>query len=167
MTEIKKVDFDGDLKVGQDAEKRFAKILEQTETLLEPVEFAVWEFPYRDIKIVTPEWVKTYEVKSDRLAPETWNFVIEYMSASWKPSWICVSTADYWVYNVMWEWWIADRPSLIMKLFEIVKPKTKWWDRWKTSMRKISCKKLPYLFTKLEVNEQRGEEADESTGEAG
>ena len=41
MDNNKKVDFDGDLEVGQDAERRFAKILEQTEELLEPVEFAV------------------------------------------------------------------------------------------------------------------------------
>lgn len=163
----KKVDFKGDLEMWQSVEKKFAEYLEQTEELLKPIEIAEGKFPYRDIRITTPSWVKTYEVKGDRRAPETWNFVIEYKSASWKPSWICISTADYRVYNVMWERWIADRPTLIMKLFEMVKPKTKWWDWNKTSMRKISCEKLPHLFTKINTDGQRGKETAEGTGKAG
>lgn len=78
-------------------------------------------FPDWDIKMTYEnDWkIKeaTYEVKSDRLSEQTWNFCIEYYNTKkgW-PSGITTSKADYYVYYADGKWWIAKRPELLVKL---------------------------------------------------
>lgn len=148
--------FTNDLAIGRKAEKEFAKLLIDIEKVIS-LEFSQWKFPYRDIKIITPDWEKTYEVKSDTKAQDTGNFVIE-SRFKWSPSWIFTSKADYIVYYVKWEWWVAERWALILKLIDIEKEEVKGWDWRQSTMWKIKCTELPNLFSKIKTNGQGGEE---------
>lgn len=149
--------FTNDLAIGRKAEKEFAKVLLDTKQIIS-LEFAQGKFKDWDIKTnEIPEWEVTYEIKSDTMAEDTGNYVIEYMF-KWKPSWIYTSKADYIVYYVKWEWWIAERGALILGLMNTEKRETKGWDGWNSSLRVISCDKLPDLFNKIKTNGQGGEE---------
>ena len=149
--------FAKDLSDWVKAQIEFAKILLDIEKVTS-IEFAQWRFPDWDIKIKTPDWEKAYEVKSDRQAEQTGNYVVEY-SYKWNPSWIFTSKADYIVYYVKWEWWVAERGKLILWLMETEKRSTKWGDGWASSLWVLSCDTLPNLFNKIE-NGQTWEEND-------
>lgn len=115
-----------------------------------------------DIKIVTLEWKEwkeiKYEVKADRMAHITHNFVIETMCRG-KISWIYTSEADYIVYHILWKWRIQKREELIKRIDKLEeKELVMWWDEdseWNktTQMWKIKCKYLPDLFTRVDVND--------------
>lgn len=137
-----------DLAVGHNAEKEFAKVLLDKENII-ALEFAQWKNKDYDIKIITPEWEKTYEIKFDTKAPDTGNFVIETRCSD-KASGIYTSKADYIVYNVKWEWWMQERGELILRLIDTEKRITKWGDWFRAEMYVIKCEQLPNLFTKLE-----------------
>lgn len=144
--------FISDLKVWEDAQIEFAKLLlDNTEEFrVVSLEFAQGKFKDWDIKIdCIPDWILTYEIKTDTMAPQTGNFVIEY-KYKWSTSWIFTSKADYIVYNVKWERWIQERWELILRLMNTEKRETKGWDGWNSSLRVISCDKLPLLFNKIE-----------------
>lgn len=145
--------FKDDLDYWVEKEREFAELLKKTMDITD-VEFSQWVFKDYDIKITTPEWVKTYEIKSDRRAEETWNFVIEFGSW-WHPSWITTSKADYIVYNIKWEWRSQDREILKQNLEKVKKRKVFWWDNNASEMRLIKCDYLPILFNKVESNEER------------
>lgn len=149
--------FAKDLSDWVRAQIEFAKVLLDTEKVIS-LEFAQWRFPDWDIKILTPDWEKTYEVKSDRQAQDTGNYVIEY-SYKWKPSWIFTSKADYIVYYVKWERRIAERGALILWLINAEKRTTKWWDWWASSLWVLKCETLPDLFSKIKTDGQGGEKA--------
>lgn len=142
--------FVSDLALGQRAEREFAKVLLDTENVIS-LEFSTGKFKYRDIKINTPEWEKTYEIKFDRQAEQTGNYAIEYLY-KWNPSWIFESKADYIVYNIKGERRIAKRWALILGLMDIEKRTTKWWDSWASSLWVLKCETLPTLFNKVEYN---------------
>lgn len=140
--------FVSDLKIWEDAQKEFAKVLLSTRKIIK-LEFAQGKFKDWDIKISTPIWEETYEIKSDTMAPQTGNFVIE-THFKWSPSWIFTSKADYIVYYVRWEWWAQERWELILRLIETEKEKVRGWDWHQSSLWKISCEKLPDLFDRIE-----------------
>ena len=117
--------FVKDLAIWEKAQIEFAKILLETEKIIS-LEFAQWKFSDWDIKIKTPDWEKTYEIKTDTMAESTGNYVIEYMF-KWNPSWIFTSKADYIVYQVKWERRVASRGALILWLINMEKRDTKWW----------------------------------------
>lgn len=142
--------FRSDLAIGEKAQLEFAKVLLNTEKVIK-LEFAQWKFPDWDIKILTPEWEKTYEVKADTMAETTGNYVIEYMF-KWNPSWIFTSKADYIVYQIKWERWMANRWALILWLIDAEKRATKWGDAWASSLWVLKCETLPTLFSKIEIN---------------
>ena len=143
--------FTKDLAIGRSAEKEFAKVLLDTKQIIS-LEFAQGKFKDWDIKIdCVPDWILTYEIKSDTMAEDTGNYVIEYMF-KWKPSWIYTSKADYIVYYIKWEWWIAERGALILWLMNTEKRDTKWWDWRASSLWVLKCETLPNLFNKIEVD---------------
>lgn len=153
--------FASDLKVWEDAQKEFAKVLLDTKKIIS-LEFAQWKNPDWDIKTnEVPEWEVTYEVKSDTMAPDTGNFVIEYRF-KWNPSWIYKSKSDYIVYYVLWERRIQERWELILRLIDTEKRSTKWWDGYYSSLWVISCDKLPDLFNKIEINYGENDEEVEA-----
>lgn len=152
--------FTNDLAIGRKAEKEFAKVLlDNTEEFrVVSLEFAQGKFKDWDIKIdCIPDWILTYEIKSDTMASSTWNFVIEFRGSKWNASWIYTSKADYIVYYVKWEWWIQERGELILRLINTEKEEVKGGDGKLTSMWKIKCTELPNLFSKIETNGQGGE----------
>ena len=140
--------FVNDLKIGEDAQIEFAKVLLTTRKISN-LEIAQGKFKDWDIKITTPTWEETYEIKFDTMAPNTWNFVIE-TRCSWIASGIYSSKADYIVYNVKWEWRIQERWELILRLIDTEKRTTKWWDWYRAEMYVIKCEELPNLFDKVE-----------------
>lgn len=148
--------FVNDLAIGEACQIEFTKVLLDTEKIIK-IEFAQWKFKYRDIKITTPDWEKTYEIKKDLKANDTGNYVIETRS-SWKASGIYTSTADYIVYNVKWERWIQERWELILRLINTEKRVTKWWDWFRSEMYVLKCETLSDLFSKIKTNEQGGED---------
>lgn len=147
--------FTKDLAIGRSAEKEFAKVLlDNTEEFrVVSLEFAQGKFKDWDIKIdCIPDWILTYEIKSDTMADKTGNFVIEFRGSKWNASGIYASKADYIVYYIKWEWRIQERGELILRLINTEKEEVKGGD-WKlTSMRKIKCEELPNLFTKIKIN---------------
>lgn len=140
--------FVDDLAIGEACQIEFAKVLLDTKKIIK-LEIAQWNFKFRDIKITTPEWEETYEIKKDLKAKDTGNYVIE-TRASWKASGIFTSTADYIVYNVKWEWWCQSRWELILKLADVDKRLTRWGDWWRAEMYVLKCDTLPILFNKIE-----------------
>lgn len=159
--------FASDLAIWEEAQKEFAKVLLDSTNDLKVIslEFAQGKFPDWDIKInCVPYWELTYEIKSDTMAPQTGNFVIEYRF-KWKPSWIYKSKSDYIVYYVKWEWRIQERAELMLRLIDTEKRSVKWGDNRNSSLRVISCDKLPDLFTKIKTDGEAWEENTE-TGES-
>lgn len=148
--------FVSDLAIWEACQIEFAKLLLSTEKVI-TLEIAQWKFKLRDIKITTPEWEKTYEIKKDLKAQDTWNYVIE-TRCNWKASGIYTSTADYIVYNVKWEWRIQERWELILRLIDVEKRITKGGDWWRAEMYVLKCDTLPVLFNKIETNGQTWEE---------
>lgn len=144
--------FVSDLAIWEACQIEFAKLLLSTEKVI-TLEIAQWKFKLRDIKITTPEWEKTYEIKKDLKAQDTWNYVIE-TRCNWKASGIYTSTADYIVYNVKWEWRIQERGELILRLMDVEKRITKGGDWWRAEMYVLKCETLPILFNKIEINGQ-------------
>lgn len=141
--------FASSLIVWEKAQKEFAKILLDKEKIIS-LEFAQGKFSDWDIKICTTEWEKTYEIKSDTMAQDTWNYVIE-SRFKWKPSWIFNSKSDYIVYCVKWERWIQERWELILRLMNAEKRETKWGDWWQSTLWILKCETLPILFDKVEA----------------
>lgn len=116
----------------------------------EVIEQAHGRHPDWDIKALRNWKVVTFEVKSDRKSEHSKNFCIEfYNPKSEKPSWICTSKADYYVYYSDMKRWIASRPELICKLilwtFEDIR------DGWNYNSRMIILPKgqLPDYFTEI------------------
>lgn len=155
--------FISDLRVWENAQKEFAKILLDTrESKVVSLEFAQGKFKDWDIKVnYIPEGEVTYEVKTDTMAQDTGNFVVEYRF-KWHPSWIYTSKADYIVYNVLWKWWIQERWELILRLINTEKRETKGWDWRNSSLRVISCEKLPLLFNLFYDGETRPSDSDDT-----
>ena len=139
--------FTNDLKIWEDAQIEFAKVLLSTRKITK-LEFAQWRFKDWDIKISVPTWEETYEIKFDTMAKDTGNFVIE-TRCSGIASGIYRSKADYIVYNIKWEWRIQERWELILRLIDTEKRITKWGDWHRAEMYVISCEELPNLFTKI------------------
>lgn len=150
--------FISDLAIGEACQLEFAKLLLDTEKVV-GLEIAQWKFKIRDVKITTPEWEKTYEIKKDLKAPETGNYVIE-TRCSWKASGIYASKADYIVYNVKNERRCQERGELILRLQNVEKRLTKWGDWFRAEMYVLKCDTLPVLFDKLETNEQAREKTN-------
>lgn len=156
--------FAKDLLVWEEAQKEFAKVLldNTKEFRVISLEFAQWKFKDWDIKIdCVPDWILTYEVKSDTMAKDTGNFVIE-TRFKWNPSWIFTSKADYIVYFIKWEWRVQERWELILRLMDVEKRETKGGDWRQSTLRVISCDKLPDLFTKLEVKNGKEDKRTET-----
>lgn len=143
--------FVNDLKIWEGAQREFAKILLDTKSIIS-IEFARWKFKDWDIKIdCIPDWILTYEVKTDTMADKTWNFVIE-TRFKWEASGIYTSKADYIVYCVKNERYIQKRGELILRLIDTPKRITKWWDWYNSELYVISCDELEKLFTHLNSN---------------
>lgn len=156
--------FYDSLNIGEKAQKDFAKILLDTENVVK-LEFAQGKFPDWDIKITTPKWEKTYEVKIDTISRNTGSFCVEHKYKG-KASWIFASKADYVAYNIADEWWLAERSELVLRLPETERERElNWWDGNYSSLRIFSWDKLPDLFTKVKVNGEAWE-ADAETGES-
>lgn len=88
--------FVRDLAVGKETEKEAAKLLEKH------FEFDSLEFNNDnkyDIKTISGEDSKTFEVKTDLMCGRTGNFAIEYECRG-KPSGIVTTEADYWIYKL-------------------------------------------------------------------
>lgn len=139
--------FAWDLLIWRHAEREFATHLLQCNNLTS-LEFPTGKFKDWDIKATYDNKVITYEIKSDTMAEQTGNFVIE-IRFNWKASWIYTSKADYIVYHIKWERWGQERGELILRLQNIDKRITKWWDWWKSELYVISCENLPKLFDNL------------------
>lgn len=104
------------------------------------------KFEDYDFKVKFKDWTeKSYEVKHDLRAQETWNFVIEH-SNKWEPSWIYISTADYIVYRIIDKWYVEEREKLIERIKKCKKRDVKWWDWRRSWLYVISIKELPNLF---------------------
>ena len=157
--------FVKDLALWKDAEKVFAKYLIDYPNFVS-LEIPTGKFKDYDIKLTTTEKEITYEVKSDTMAPQTWNFVIETRFKD-VPSGIYASKADFIVYNVLGERWIQSRPELILRLIDTEKRITKGWDWWQSELYVISCKELPNLFYPVNVNhnEEWNNEGNDSWSE--
>lgn len=146
--------FASDLKIWENAQREFAKILldNTSEFRIVSIEFAQGKFKDWDIKIdCIPDWILTYEVKTDTMADKTWNFVIE-TRFKWEASGIYASKADYIVYCVKNERYIQKRGELILRLIDTPKRTTKWWDWFNSELYVISCDELDKLFTHLNTN---------------
>jgi len=143
--------FVKDLKVGKEAEKKFAKYLVDYPGFVS-VEIVRGKCKDWDIVLQTKDKVITYEIKTDTLAHKTGNFVIEYRF-KWEASWIYESKADFVVYNILWEWWIQKRSELILRLQDTEKKEVKWGDWRNSDLYVIKVSELPKLFEKLNVNE--------------
>lgn len=154
--------FVSDLKVWEDAQKEFAKVL-MDKTKVIGLEFAQGKFKDWDIKAnIIPEGITTYEVKTDLKASETNNFVIEYRY-KWKASWIFSSKADYIVYYIKWQRRIQDRWELILRLMDTEKRDTKGWDGFFSSLWVISCDNLPNLFNLIENGQTEQSNSDSAS----
>lgn len=140
-----------DLAKWKEAEKIFARYLVDFPWFVS-VEIVDGKFTDYDIKLTTKEKVITYEVKSDTMANQTWNFVIE-TRFKWKPSGIYASKSDYIVYYIKDEWWIQKRWELILRLIDTEKRVTNGGDWRNSELYVISCDKLPDLFEPLKIND--------------
>lgn len=167
--------FKRDLAVGHKAEDQFAALLKEKygDEIVNiekapPVKFEDW-----DLKVSFKDGrVATYEVKADQKAGFTHNFFVEYGKQFTDdgeiiPSWISTSQADNYVYRIKWEFRAGNREEFLEKSKQVEKIETKWWDDGFSRWRLFKCKDLPLLFSKVELDGQRGEETVESTGEAG
>lgn len=136
--------FVNDLQYWKHFEKEFAK------TLIDNKDFISIEIPDKkfidyDIKLTTKSGSTTYEVKSDTMAHKTGNVVFE-TRYKWIASWIYASKADYIVYFVKWKCYIQSKWELILRLMNVEKRVTKWWDWWNSELLVVSCNELEKLF---------------------
>jgi len=140
--------FVKDLKCGKDVEKMFAKYLIDYPWLVW-IEFPQGRFSDYDILLKTDKKEITYEIKSDTMAQDTGNFVIEIMCNN-IPSWIYASKADFIVYRIMDKWYIQKRWQLIYNLNKLENKRiTKWWDWWRSEMYVISMDYILDLFEEI------------------
>ena len=121
--------FEEDLKKWKKAEHEFAALLLRMWVIIwweEPQ----WKFSDYDMKLKTVGGEYTVEVKRDERRPSTKKIWIEFADGN-KPSWISVSKADYYVYNLGEDFWSASRSKLLSLLFTTTnKELCKWWDSW-------------------------------------
>lgn len=144
------MNFVKDFQVWKTAEKIFCKYLIDYPWFVS-IEVPRGKCTDWDIILTTKDKIITYEVKSDTMAWQTGNFVIEYRFKD-EPSWIYESKADYVVYNILWEWWIQKRSELILRIQWIEKEEVRGGDGWNSSLYKIKIDKLPELFEKIKMN---------------
>ena len=141
--------FSNDLEEWRNKEKEFAKYL--LDKRIANIEFAPdKKFTDWDLKR-TKNWdVKTYEIKFDKKAEETWNLAIEYRF-NWKPSWMFKSKADYIVYSVYGKRYIENRAELLLKILENYQlwliQKKEWWDLNSSSLYIIPLKYIDKIFS--------------------
>lgn len=145
-----KMTFADDLADWKQAEQEFARYLCTCPKFIS-IEVSQWKFKDYDIKLTTKDKVVTYEIKSDRKAQDTGNYCIEF-SYDNKASWIYSSKADYIVYHLMWQWWMAPRGDLILKLDSVEKKRINWWDWFKSWLWLLKVDTLPQLFTQLDLS---------------
>jgi hypothetical protein len=121
--------WEEDFKTGKKAEHEFAALLIMKWVISwwrEPK----WKFSYWDMELETPKWDITVEVKNDNLRPSTGCIWIEY-ECKWVPSWIAISKADYYVYKLGNDFWMAQRSKLInLLLTSTTKKDCQWGDDW-------------------------------------
>lgn len=127
--------FKEDLKEWKQVEREFATKLMKYD--LVDIQFSQWAFKDWDIKATFNKCWKlierTYEVKEDRKAEETWNVWIEYMFNG-NPSGIYTSKADYIVYKIGDKFYYADRVRFIIELSKTLKSDVIWWDNDSSQM---------------------------------
>lgn len=127
--------FKEDLKEWKQVEREFATKLMKYD--LVDIQFSQWAFKDWDLKATfNKNWKlieKSYEVKEDRKAEQTWNVWIEYMY-NWNPSWIYTSKADVIVYKIWDKFYYADRVRFIIELSKCLKSDVCGWDDDKSQM---------------------------------
>jgi len=151
-----KMSFVKDLAKWKEVEKAFAKYLIDYPDVIS-IEFPKGKCKDYDVKMTYGnDKVATYEIKTDFKAQNTGNFVIEYRF-KWEASWIYASKADYIVQYILGKWWIQSRGELILRINQIEKRETKWWDWFQSSLYIIKADKLSELFEPLNFNETPNE----------
>lgn len=144
------MEFAKTLESWKKIEREFAKIMIDTYSNIEKVEFAPdTQFKDWDVKI-TVGWIeRTYEIKRDFKSQETWNIALE-IKCNWKPSGIFASKADFIIYCLNEnEFYWQSRWELLYRIADINKYKTMWWDGERAEMYIIAKELLPLLFNKL------------------
>ena len=123
------VNFNDDLKEGKKSEREFASRLIKWGAI--KIEISEWDVPEYDVKATFHRlgqiYEKTYEVKTDKYAPNTDKVCIEYMY-KWQPSWVFSSTADYIVYSIGEQFYYADRKKFLIDLCKLQKSEVVWGD---------------------------------------
>lgn len=123
------MEFSKTLESWKKIEREFAKIMIDTYSNIEKVEFAPdTQFKDWDVRI-TVGWIeRTYEIKRDFKSQETWNIALE-IKCNWKPSGIFASKADFIIYCLNEnEFYWQSRWELLYRIADINKYKTMWWD---------------------------------------
>lgn len=126
-----------DLKIWEKAENDFAALLVSRGRVAK-LEITQWNFPDYDIKIQTNNWQETtFEVKVDQISNTSGKVWIEF-EYSGHPSWIFASKADYAVYKLWTDFYIANRASLLSLLTQTnIKELCQWGDNWTAKLRVI------------------------------
>lgn len=111
--------FSKDLKASQASVEKVANWLRQEGcTDITYVHTKAYDLTYNKEGVIY-----SMEVKEDLQFSKTGNIAIEIRSRS-KPSGICTSLADYWVYVLGEEVWYTERPRLVLYLIQ-------HWDRFR------------------------------------
>lgn len=109
--------WEEDLRKGKEAERDFAAILIRR-GFVKSYDVPEWNFPDYDLRITTASGLEfTYEVKVDGIRPTSREIWIEY-EKKWKPTWIAVSKADFYVYKLGNDYWCCPRGKLVRLLME-------------------------------------------------
>ena len=144
------MEFSKTLESWKKIEREFAKIMIDTYSNIEKVEFAP-DMPFKDRDVKLTIWGReiTYEVKRDYKSQETWNIALEIRCNN-KPSGIFASKADFIIYCLNDdEFYFQRRWELLYRVADIHKYKTLWWDGERAEMYIIDKQLLPLLFNKL------------------
>lgn len=123
--------FGEDLEKWKKAELDFAWILlKRGKWNVTNIALPEWKFEDYDMKVSYSYWDVSFEVKKDDIRPTSKEIWIEFADGD-KPTWISVSKADYYVYNLGWDFWSTPRGKLLNLLFTTDKKRIcKWWDSW-------------------------------------
>ena len=122
--------WEEDLTVGKKAELEFMCILSQS-PVVKSIERPQGKFKDYDIKTHRTDWSEiTYEVKVDNIYPTSKWVWIEY-ECKWVPSGIMTSKADYYVYKLDANFYIAPKWKLLeLLMLSETKQQRQGWDDW-------------------------------------
>jgi hypothetical protein len=127
--------FEEDLMIGKEAELDFAWILlKRGKWTISNIELPEWKFEDYDMMVTYPSWDISFEVKKDNIRPRSREIWIEFQDG-WRPSGISASKADFYVYNLGWEYWSTPRSRLLNLLLTTENKRLcQWGDSWEVKL---------------------------------